>query len=62
MEQLEIISDKTKSKTKITSICCIGAGQVSGPTMSLIAQKNLNVKVTIVDLNTQSNADWNDLI
>jgi len=25
---------------KIKSICCIGAGYVGGPTMSVIAQKN----------------------
>lgn len=45
--------------TKITSICCIGAGYVGGPTMSVIAQKNPDIKVTVVDLNTQRIADWN---
>ena len=45
---------------KIKSICCIGAGYVGGPTMSVIAQKNPNIKVTVVDLNTQRIADWND--
>jgi UDPglucose 6-dehydrogenase len=45
---------------KITSICCIGAGYVGGPTMSVIAQKNPNIKVTVVDLNAQRIADWND--
>jgi len=48
-----------KSK-KTTSICCIGAGYVGGPTMSVIAQKNPDVKVTVVDLNAQRIADWND--
>ena len=38
---------------KITSICCIGAGYVGGPTMSVIAQKNPDIKVTVVDLNEQ---------
>ena len=45
---------------KIKSICCIGAGYVGGPTMSVIAQKNPDIKVTVVDLNTQRIAAWND--
>jgi UDPglucose 6-dehydrogenase len=45
---------------KIKSICCIGAGYVGGPTMSVIAQKNPNIKVTVVDLNIQRIAHWND--
>ena len=45
---------------KIQSICCIGAGYVGGPTMSIIAQKNPNIKVTVVDLNAQRIKDWND--
>jgi len=45
---------------KINSICCIGAGYVGGPTMSVIAQKNPGIKVTVVDLNEQRIADWND--
>jgi UDPglucose 6-dehydrogenase len=45
---------------KIKSICCIGAGYVGGPTMSVIAQKNPNIKVTVVDLKDQRIADWND--
>ena len=45
---------------KIKSICCIGAGYVGGPTMSVIAQKNPNIKVTVVDLNSQRISDWND--
>ena len=46
--------------SKIKSICCIGAGYVGGPTMSVIAQKNPDIKVTVVDLNAQRIADWND--
>ncbi|MDA9803134.1 nucleotide sugar dehydrogenase [Flavobacteriaceae bacterium] len=49
------------NSTKITSICCIGAGYVGGPTMSVIAQKNPHIKVTVVDLNAQRIADWNDV-
>jgi len=45
---------------KIKSICCIGAGYVGGPTMSVIAQKNPDIKVKVVDLNTQRIAHWND--
>lgn len=45
---------------KISSICCIGAGYVGGPTMAVIAQKNPDIKVTVVDLNEQRIADWND--
>ncbi|MBJ7879184.1 UDP-glucose 6-dehydrogenase [Gelidibacter salicanalis] len=44
---------------KITNICCIGAGYVGGPTMAVIAQKNPNIKVTVVDLNEARIAAWN---
>ncbi len=44
----------------ITKICCIGAGYVGGPTMAVIAKKNPNIKVTIVDINAERIADWND--
>jgi len=45
---------------KITNICCIGAGYVGGPTMAVIAQKCPHIKVTVVDLNTERIALWND--
>ncbi|AXG73167.1 UDP-glucose 6-dehydrogenase [Flavobacterium arcticum] len=45
---------------KIKNICCIGAGYVGGPTMAVIAHKCPDIKVTIVDLNAQRIADWND--
>ena len=44
----------------IKNICCIGAGYVGGPTMAIIAQKCPGIKVTVVDLNEQRIADWND--
>tara|TARA_Y100001954_G_C15802297_1_gene600777 strand:+ start:273 stop:1673 length:1401 start_codon:yes stop_codon:yes gene_type:complete len=47
-------------KLKINSICCIGAGYVGGPTMAVIAQKNPKIKVSVVDINEQRIADWND--
>ena len=45
---------------KITKICCIGAGYVGGPTMAVIAQKCPNIQVTVVDLNEERIAAWND--
>lgn len=45
---------------QIKRITCIGAGYVGGPTMSVIAQKNPNVQVTVVDLNATRIAAWND--
>jgi UDPglucose 6-dehydrogenase len=47
-------------KMKITKICCIGAGYVGGPTMAVIAQKCPHIKVTVVDLNEERIAAWND--
>jgi UDPglucose 6-dehydrogenase len=45
---------------KITKICCIGAGYVGGPTMAIIAQKCPEIQVTVVDLNVERIAAWND--
>ncbi|HMI07821.1 MAG TPA: UDP-glucose 6-dehydrogenase [Flavobacterium sp.] len=45
---------------KITKICCIGAGYVGGPTMAVIAQKCPDIEVTVVDLNEERIASWND--
>ncbi len=45
---------------KVTNICCIGAGYVGGPTMSVIALKSPHIKVTVVDVNEQKIKDWND--
>ena len=44
---------------KIKNICCIGAGYVGGPTMAVIAQKNPNINVTVVDINEKRIASWN---
>lgn len=46
---------------EIKKITCIGAGYVGGPTMSVIAQKNPNVTVTVVDLNQARIDAWNDI-
>ncbi|NBW27571.1 MAG: UDP-glucose 6-dehydrogenase [Flavobacteriaceae bacterium] len=45
---------------EITKICCIGAGYVGGPTMAIIAQKCPHIKITVVDLNADRIAAWND--
>ena len=44
---------------KIKNICCIGAGYVGGPTMAVIAQKNPNINVTVVDINEDRINQWN---
>lgn len=45
---------------QIKKITCIGAGYVGGPTMSVIAQKNPDIQVTVVDINQERIAAWND--
>ena len=45
-------------KTSI-NILCIGAGYVGAPTMSVIAQKCKECKVTVVDINKKRIEQWN---
>jgi UDPglucose 6-dehydrogenase len=45
---------------KVKNICCIGAGYVGGPTMSVIANKCPDIRVHVVDLNADRIAAWND--
>ena len=45
---------------EIKRIACVGAGYVGGPTMSVIAQKNPNITITVVDLNQARIDAWND--
>ncbi|VXC03746.1 nucleotide sugar dehydrogenase [Maribacter litoralis] len=45
---------------KINNICCIGAGYVGGPTMSVIASQCPEIKVTVVDINQDRIDNWND--
>jgi UDPglucose 6-dehydrogenase len=45
---------------KVKNICCLGAGYVGGPTMSVIALRCPGIKVTVVDLNEERIAAWND--
>ena len=44
---------------KIRNICCIGAGYVGGPTMSVIALKCPNITVTVVDSDPNKIKAWN---
>ncbi|TDT44761.1 UDPglucose 6-dehydrogenase [Maribacter spongiicola] len=44
---------------KITKICCIGAGYVGGPTMSVIAKQCPEIQVTVVDINQDRIDQWN---
>lgn len=41
------------------NIVCIGAGYIGGPTMAVIAQKNPDRKVVVVDINEDRIAAWN---
>ena len=43
----------------IKRICCIGAGYVGGPTMSVIASKCPNIQVNVVDINKKRIELWN---
>ncbi len=45
---------------KISKICCIGAGYVGGPTMSVIANQCPDIQVTVVDINQERIDSWND--
>ena len=40
-------------------ICCIGAGYVGGPTMTMIARKCPDIRVDVVDINAERIAAWN---
>lgn len=45
---------------KIKNICCIGAGYVGGPTMSVIANQCPHINISIVDVNADRIAAWNN--
>lgn len=44
---------------KIKHICCIGAGYVGGPTMSVIANQCPDIVITVVDANPERIDAWN---
>ena len=45
---------------EIKKICCIGAGFVGGPTMAVIADNCPEMQVTVVDINKERIANWNN--
>ena len=45
--------------SNIKNICCIGAGYVGGPTMSIIALKCPDITVNVVDINSNRIKAWN---
>ena len=45
--------------SKIHKICCVGAGYVGGPTMSMIAHKCPDIRIDVVDINEKRIAAWN---
>ncbi len=47
------------SVKNIKTICCIGAGYVGGPTMSVIADKCPHLTINVVDLNEERINLWN---
>ena len=50
----------TKLKNfRIKNICCIGAGYVGGPTMSVIAKYCPDITVNVVDINKDRINSWN---
>ena len=44
---------------KVSSICCLGAGYVGGPTMAMIAAKCPHLQVTVADMNAKRIDAWN---
>ncbi len=44
---------------EIKNICCIGAGYVGGPTMSVLADKCPEIQINVVDFNTLRIEEWN---
>ena len=47
-----------KSSRRITKICCVGAGYVGGPTSAVMASKNPDIQVTVVDYDANRIAAW----
>ena len=46
-------------ENQVSNICCVGAGYVGGPTMSVIASKCPEIRIDIVDINEERISDWN---
>ena len=45
-------------ENQVSNICCVGAGYVGGPTMSVIASKCPEINY-IVDINEERISEWN---
>ncbi|KAK7182794.1 hypothetical protein DPSP01_010104 [Paraphaeosphaeria sporulosa] len=58
MAAYQINPDRSTKPTRIKKICCIGAGYVGGPTSAVIASKNPNIQVTVVDYNIERIEAW----
>ena len=46
-------------KSTIKNICCIGAGYVGGPSMTVMAERCPNIQFNVVDKNIKRINDWN---
>ena len=46
-------------ENQVSNICCVGAGYVGGPTMSVIASKCPGIRIDIVDINEERISEWN---
>ena len=57
LEMLHEVGDAQAGEQ--VKICCLGAGYVGGPTMSMIAKQCPDIKVTVCDLNERRIAAWN---
>ena len=51
-------SERSSIPTKVSKICCIGAGYVGGPTSAVIASNNPHIQVTVVDYNEERIEAW----
>ncbi|CAI6342216.1 unnamed protein product [Periconia digitata] len=49
---------KTRTPQRMKKVCCIGAGYVGGPTSAVMATKNPDVSVTVVDYNKDRIEAW----
>ena len=45
---------------QIKNVCCIGAGYVGGPTMTVMAYKCPNIQFNVIDSNHHKIEQWND--
>ena len=58
-EPVEATGSVSPADRGIRTICCLGAGYVGGPTMTMIAAKCPGIQVTVADFNEARIAAWN---